>query len=226
MSTHGAGRDARSRVWKPLQIALLFGVVAAAAACGDSGPRGPDEGTATPALEPWTPELAEELRAMGAVDQEVRQGLGPETVTDTAFMARMVRADSAHSRRLRELVEAHGWPRSSEVGPEAAEAAFLIVQHTPFEEWQRSMLAHVERAVHAGEQDAQDYAMLYDRVQRKLGHPQRYGTQLSSTDDGRLRLDSLENPEAVDSLRAELGMPPLEEYLRIVEEAYGMEVER
>ena len=174
----------------------------------------------------WTPELAEELRTMGVVDQEVRQGLGPETIRDTAFMSRMLRADSAHSRRLRELVDAHGWPRSSEVGAEAAEAAFLIVQHTPFEEWQRSMLPHVERAVHAGEHEAQAYAMLYDRVQTKLGNPQRYGTQLNSTDDGKLHLDPLENPAAVDSLRAELGMPPLEEYLRVVEEAYGMEVER
>lgn len=163
---------------------------------------------------------------MGVVDQEVRQGLGPESVTDTAFMGRMVRADSAHSRRLRELIDRHGWPRASEVGPEAAEAAFLIVQHTPFEDWQRSILPHVERSVHAGELDAQDYAMLYDRVQTKLGRPQRYGTQLSSTEDGKLRLDSLENPETVDSLRAELGMPPLEEYLRVVEEAYGMEVQR
>jgi len=31
---------------------------------------------------------------------------------------------------------------------------------------------------------------------------------------------------ALDSLRAELNMPPLAEYLRMVEEAYGMKVER
>lgn len=193
---------------------LLVGVPVAVFACDDPEP------------SHWTPELAEELRAMGVVDQEVREGLGPETVSDSAFMGRMVRADSAHSRRLQALIEGHGWPRASEVGPEAANAAFLIVQHTPFEEWQRDMLPHVERAVHAGELDGQAYAMLYDRVQTKLGRPQRYGTQLSSTDDGRLRLDALEEPAAVDSLRAELGMPPLEEYVRVIEEAYGMEVVR
>lgn len=176
--------------------------------------------------EPWTPELAEELRAMGTRDQEVRQGIGPEMVTDTAFMGRMVRADSAHSRRLRGLIDEHGWPTAAAVGFEAAEAAFLIVQHTPFEDWQRSMLPRVGQAVDAGELEGQDYALLYDRVQMKLGHPQRYGTQLNSTDGGALRLYSLENPAAVDSLRAELGMPPLEEYLEMVEEAYGMHVER
>lgn len=209
---------------------LLFGVALAAAlaftACGDDERTGSGGDLAAEATTPWTPELAEELRAMGVVDQEVRQGLGSETVADTAFMGRMVRADSAHSRRLRELIEKHGWPRSSDIGREAAQAALLIVQHTPFEDWQRRMLPYVEQAVGAGDLEGQDYAILYDRVQMKLGRPQRFGTQLSSTEDGGLRLYSLENPAALDSLRAELSLPPLEEYLQIVEEAYGMEVER
>ena len=45
-------------------------------------------------------------------------------------------------------------------------------------------------------------------------------------EEGRLRLERIEDPAAVDSLRAELGMPPLDEYLEVVEEAYGMEVVR
>jgi len=175
---------------------------------------------------PWTPELAEELRAMGVVDQEAREDLGPETLTDPAVIGRMARADSAHSRRLRSLVEEHGWPHAGEVGSEAVDAAFLIIQHTPFEDWQRDMLPVVEEAARAGDLDGQSYAMLYDRVQTKLGRPQRYGTQLSPTEDGKLRLDPLANPAAVDSLRAELGMPPLAEYLRVIEEVYGMEVVR
>lgn len=191
------------------------------AGCGDTDRTPPED-----ASESWTPALAEELLAMGVLDQEVREGLGPESVADSAFMSRMVRTDSANSRRLRELVEAHGWPRASEVGLEAAQAAFLVVQHTPYEDWQRSMLSHVEGAVHSGDLDGQAFAMLHDRVQVKAGEPQTYGTQLSSTEDGKLRLDSLENPAAVDSLRAELGMPPLGEYLKVVEEAYSMEIMR
>ena len=210
----------RGRRRAPLRLAVIATTVLLAT-CGDTD-RTPPENTS----ESWTPALAEELGAMGILDQEVREGLGLATVTDSVFMSRMVRTDSVNSRRLRELVEVHGWPRASEVGPEAAQAAFLIVQHTPFEDWQRSMLPHVEQAVGDGEFDGQAFAMLDDRVQVKAGGPQKYGTQLSSTEDGKLRLDSLENPAAVDSLRAELGMPPLEEYLKVVEEAYGMKVVR
>ena len=183
------------------RLVLLGTALAAAlafAACGDDERTGSDGNAAAETTTPWTPELAEELRAMGVVDQEVREGFGPETVSDTAVTGRMVRADSANSRRLRELVEKHGWPRASDIGREAAQAALLIVQHTPFEDWQRSMLPHVERAVGAGDLDGQDYAMLYDRVQMKLSRPQRYGTQLSSTEDGGLRLYSLENPAALE----------------------------
>lgn len=211
------------------RLVLLGAALAATlafAACADDERTRSDGSVTAGKTTPWTPELAEELRAMGVVDQEVREGFGPETVGDTAVTGRMVRADSANSRRLRKLVEKHGWPRSSDIGREAAQAALLIVQHTPFEDWQRSMLPLVERAVAAGDLAGQDYAMLYDRVQMKLDRPQRYGTQLSSTGDGGLRLYSLENPAAVDSLRAELSMPPLEEYLQMIEEVYGMEVER
>ena len=209
----------RGRRRAPLRFAAIATTVLLAT-CGDTDRTSPEDAT-----ESWTPALAEELRAMGILDQEVREGLGPETVTDSVFMSRMVRTDSANSRRLRELVVVHGWPRASEVGPEAARAAFLVVQHTPFEDWQRSMLPHVERAVRAGDLDGQDFALLYDRVQVKAGHPQRYGTQLRP-EDGKLLLDSLEDTAAVDSLRAGLGMPPLDTYLEAVEEAYGMEVVR
>jgi hypothetical protein len=210
-------------------IVILTTVGALSTACGDVEQTS-DRDTTTDTVaaddrEPWTPELAEELRAMGVVDQEVRADFGPESIADTVYLGRRVRADSAHSRRLGELVRDHGWPRSSEVGPEAAEAAFLIVQHTPFEDWQRSMLPHVEQAVREGGLDGQDYALLYDRVQMKLGGAQRYGTQLRP-EEGRLRLEPIEDPAAVDSLRAELGMPSLDEYLEVVEEAYGMEVVR
>lgn len=219
-----------------LRLVSLVLATTLAAACADADRTLPGSRAGTAAADPattverepttWTPELAAELRGMGTADQEVREGIGPEAIKDTAFLGRMARTDSAHSRRLRALVEAHGWPRTSDVGPEAADAAFLIVQHTPFEDWQRSMLPAVEETARAGELDGQSYALLYDRVQTKLGRPQKYGTQLHLTEDGRLVLDSLESPGAVDSLRAGLGMPPLQEYLKVVEEGYGMEVVR
>lgn len=207
----------------------LAGMLASCGGRADDGGADPEavtDGTEEDARTPWTPELAEELVAMGIADQEVRRGLGPETIQDTALLGRMLRTDSAHASRLRELVERRGWPRRSEVGQEAVEAAFLVVQHAPFDDWQAAMLPHVEEAVRAGELEVQDYALLFDRVQVDRGLPQRYGTQLDGPVDGELRLHPLEDSSAVDSLRAELGLPSLDEYLAVIEEAYGMPVAR
>jgi len=116
-------RDAAS-FFRPSLIAFVAATALAGAACrGADQTRPQEDEPPVEAPTPWTPELAEELRAMGTVDQEVREGIGPETMKDTAFMGRMARTDTAQSRRLRELMDERGWPRTSEVGPEAAHAA-------------------------------------------------------------------------------------------------------
>lgn len=191
------------------------------AACGAPADRSPAHANAS-----WTPELAEEVRQMGVADQAVRDGLGPATIQDTAFLGRMARSDSSRSRRLRGLVEERDWPRSADVGEEAAEAAFLVVQHSPFQDWQEAMLPHIEKAVRAGDLDPQDYALLFDRVRVQRGRPQRFGTQLSQGSDSLLHVDQLEDTAAVDSLRADLGLPPLDAYLTALESATGMKVAR
>ncbi len=156
-------------------------------------------------------------------DQMIRQDISAKTVRDSVFLSRMAAVDSTNSRRLQALIELCGWPRTSVVGPEAAEGAFLVVQHTPFPAWQAGMLPIIETAVHAGELDAQDFALLFDRVHLRETGKQRYGTQLNEV-EGTLRLEPVEQPAAVDSLRAGLGLPPLAEYLRAIEEATGMKV--
>ncbi len=45
------------------------------------------------------------------------------------------------------------------------------------------------------------------------GEPQTYGTQMGCTSDGEPQPAPLADPGRVDALRAEAGLPPLEEYL-------------
>jgi len=178
-----------------------------------------------PETGPWTVELGEELLELKRRDQAMREGMSAERLQDSAYMARLSRTDSALSLRLMELVERHGWPTGEVVGDSAVEAAFLVVQHSPFSEWQQAMLPEVERSAEAGTLPGQDFALLFDRVRMRLGESQRYGTQLSPSGDT-LVLLPLENPDSVDVWRAEVGLPPLDEYLDMVQEAYGAPVRR
>ena len=167
--------------------------------------------------------LRTELLAMGERDQAVREGLTPETFQDTAFVFRMIRADSALSLRLREIIDAHGWPDADRLGADAVHAAFLIVQHSPFPDFLVQVLPYVEADVRAGRLDGQDYAAMVDRVRDQRGEPQLYGTQYDLV-DGVLVRSPVEDPANLDARRAELGLMPIAEYERILGELYQAEV--
>ncbi|HEY0021167.1 MAG TPA: DUF6624 domain-containing protein [Longimicrobium sp.] len=167
--------------------------------------------------------LRRELLQMGRLDQEVREGFSAERVQDTAYVGRMMRVDSAHTTRMREILRTHGWPGISLVGEDAAAAAFLLVQHTADNDLQRTALSLMEAAPR-GEVSLPDLAMLSDRVRVRQGLPQRYGSQFSLV-DGRWIADPIDDLARLDERRASMGLPPMADYVRMMQEAYGAPVE-
>jgi hypothetical protein len=175
------------------------------------------------ARDAWTDDaLRRELLEMGRVDQEVREGMGAALqAQDTVFLRRMMRVDSVHAARMREILRAHGWPGSALVGREAAHAAWLLVQHGPLD-LQREALPLIQAA---GGVAPSELAMLTDRIRVREGKPQLYGSHADVV-DGRLVPAPIENPERVHERRAAVGLPTLEEYVRLLEQMYGMPVDR
>jgi hypothetical protein len=57
---------------------------------------------------------------------------------------------------------------------------------------------------------------LTDRVEVKAGRPQIHGTQLSLA-NGRWVLDPIRDSVGVDARRRAMGLPPLADYLRLVD---------
>jgi hypothetical protein len=163
--------------------------------------------------------LRRELLEMGRVDQEVREGFTPERLQDTAFMRRMMRVDSAHTARIREILAEHGWPGISRVGADGAGAAFLLVQHTEDDELQRRALAMMEAAPR-GEVALPDLALITDRVRVGQGLPQLYGSQFNAV-DGRWIADPIDDVARLDERRASMGLPPMADYVRMIGEMTG-----
>jgi hypothetical protein len=161
---------------------------------------------------------------MAAADQAVREGLTGASLGDTVRLREMVAVDSLHTHRLREIVQEYGWPGVSDVGQEAANAAWLILQHSPDHEFQRATLVLMEDAVERGEASARSLALLTDRVLIHQGLPQRYGTQFRFVDGG-IEFHPIEDPELVDERRASVGLPTLEEYRRLSEEFYELQTQ-
>lgn len=125
------------------------------------------------------------------------------------------RLNAENRQELLTLLAAKGWPRRSDVGPEAAQAAFLVVQHADLA-LQQEFLPVLEQRVKEGEADPEEYALMYDRIQTDLGKPQKYGSQLRFNQATQAyELYPLQDPAQVDRWRAEAGMIPLADYVSI-----------
>ena len=178
-----------------------------------------------PALAQQNSFLQTELIAMKMTDQEVRDRVskamreGSQPSMD--LIHEMERIDKENLAKLEAIVEKHGWPTISMVGKEAAEAAFLVVQHGVHDPaFMNKCLKLMEPHLKAGEVSKQNYALLYDRTALQAGKKQRYGSQVEAK-DGKWVMKPCEDPARVDERRKSMGLPPMKEYLRIIEENYG-----
>ena len=160
-----------------------------------------------------------ELEARGREDQRIREGFGVGGKIDPDQFNAMIRIDSSNTHWLKEYVARWGWPTGTQVGHDAVEAAFLIVQHAVQDTgFMRAMLPAIQEGYRRGDFQGGEVAMLIDRLEVKAGRPQIYGTQLSLK-DGKLVLDPLADSATVDERRRRLGLMPLGEYLRKADSA-------
>ena len=179
----------------------LYAAIALSA--GDASAAGPDESVpASEASSVGALRLA--LEAVLVRDQQYRSG--EHRWADVAERQQALDRDNLVT--VLELVERHGWPRISEVGEDAALAAFLVVQHADLATQQR-FLPIVRERVAEGEARGAWLALLTDRILVGQDKPQRYGTQSRLGPDGRSAPWPIEDPEGVNARRVSLGMKPL-----------------
>ena len=67
---------------------------------------------------------------MASLDRVTRAELAASgDLFDTGYEPRMARVHARNAQRLRRVIESVGWPGTDLVGPDGAEAAWLILQH-------------------------------------------------------------------------------------------------
>ena len=116
---------------------------------------------------------------------------------------------------LEVLLKEKGWPKKSQVGQEAAGAAFFVLQHSDATA-QEKYLPVFEKSCRANEGNWNQYALLFDRMRMNKNLPQRYGTHynLDNRATGETLLYPLEDDTKVDEWRKEIGLEPLNDYLK------------
>jgi len=161
------------------------------------------------------------LLAMRERDQAPRAEFGARA-GDSLYARQLLSLDSILAVEMAAILDRYGLPTRSMVGPAGSDAAMLIVQHS----WplQERVLA-LALAVPPGEISPEKRGMLEDRVLVHRGGPQRFGTQFTLGSDGLFRFAPVTDTAGLDARRAAAGMPPLVQYVCLLEEA-GMRVDR
>jgi hypothetical protein len=153
-------------------------------------------------------------------DQAARVAFGARA-SDTLYIRKLMALDSALSAEMTVILDRFGVPTRGMVGAKGSDAALLIVQHSA------SLQARVlplARAAPPGQISSERLAMLEDRVLVQQGKPQRFGTQFSLAPDGRFAFAPTADTTNLDALRTAAGMPPLAQYVCLLEEN-GMRVD-
>lgn len=155
-------------------------------------------------------ELRRELLALASEDGRVRDELASDGSLFEGYHPRMEAVHRRNAARLTRVLDRYGWPGTSLVDPEAAEAAWLIAQHAIGEpDFQRRCLQLLEGAANLGDVPTWQPAMLEDRIRRFEGRPQLYGTQLEPDEEGQLKPYPIEDSEHVEERRRRVGLEPL-----------------
>ena len=164
-------------------------------------------------------QLHDELLARMEKEQNLRRDL-IDSPDDIQLMMRMMEADAQNTMWLDDIIKQYGWLTKSLVGEDGAQAAFLIVQHSPALQFQKKCLQLLEQVVRENEADPISLAYLTDRVRISEGKSQLYGTQGQTNPDGSIVPFPIEDEEHVDERRRAIGLEPIAEYFKSMNENY------
>lgn len=161
------------------------------------------------------------LLALAERDQEARRDFGVRAI-DSVYVRELNALDSVLAAEVLRVLDRFDVPTRALVGAAGADAFMLVVQHN----WplQERVLARA-KALPAGSLSPQALAMLEDRVLVHQGKSQRFGTQFNLGTDGLFRFAPTEDLAGLAARRTGAGLPPLDQYVCLLEEA-GMRVVR
>lgn len=165
--------------------------------------------------------LKEQLEQIYVRDQMLRQlyrdaeeKFGKESYEMEYFWELVSEQDSLNELEVIKIIEENGWVGSSLVGGQANMTLWLVIQHAP-RETQEKYLPLLKKSVLEGESRGSHLALLEDRIQMRNGNPQTYGSQITTDKEtGEQVVYEVRDPEYVNQRRKEVGLGPIEDYVK------------
>jgi hypothetical protein len=167
--------------------------------------------------------LAAELMKMRETDQRVRKPMGDFSTMPPEQQKKltdeMTATDATLTAGLKQIVAEKGWPTISLAGLDGSRAAALILIHTEDHAWQKSLLPQLQKLVEQDKIAGDDIALVVDKTLVADGRPQRFGSQFDLK-DGVMVMSPVEDRAHLDALRQRYLLPPMTEYMKMLEQMY------
>jgi hypothetical protein len=164
--------------------------------------------------------LVAELDAIYEEDQKYRQQMddvakkhGWDSKEMKALWKITNEKDSLNLIKVTAILDKYGWLGPDVIGGQGNSTLFLVIQHSD-QKTQEKYLPMMKEAVKNKKAYGSDLALLEDRVLLGQGKRQIYGSQIGT--DNKTQINyvlPLEDPDNVDKRRAEVGLPPLANYV-------------
>ena len=122
--------------------------------------------------------------------------------------------DKENQQLVVSIIENCGFPTAEQHGSKSVEAVFLVIQHAG-KKLRETYFPLIKQSAEKGDIPWNRVALMEDRMLMDKGEKQKYGSQLRK-DHGSSEWEvwPIEDPENVNKRRAEVGLEPIEEYVR------------
>lgn len=161
------------------------------------------------------PEIADEINLMAEHDQKIRADFysSPNETRTVKYEDIIAPIDKKNTERIKQIIEMIGYPTISKVGKTASFNTWLLVQHSPDQEFMEYCLQQMKK--NKDDINPQNIAYLEDRLNMFQNKPQTYGTQLrQDPETGKLKLYTVKDINDLNNARQSVGLGSIEEYLK------------
>lgn len=163
--------------------------------------------------------LRRKLQLIEKTDQDVRiaylsaRSTQPhDSIAEAEAIKEMQRVDRINQEQICKILDSRGLVGKDKVG-NAVGVFWTVIQHADVETQKKYLPLFIEGA-QRGDITQEGVAMMEDRINMFEGKPQRYGSQIVEDEQGKPMLYQLLDASKVDEWRQEMGMEPLDDYLK------------
>lgn len=148
--------------------------------------------------------MVEILETVYQTDQDNRQG-GSVANADI---------DKKNQQIVVSTIEKCGFPTVEKHGYKSVEAIFLVIQHAG-KSLREQYFPQIKNSADQGDLQWSTVALMEDRMLMDRGEKQKYGSQVHKKNGSdQWSLYPIEDPQNVNNRRAQVGLGPIEEYLK------------